>query len=335
MTGDPKSNERKMQEREDQMLSRLIECLDTPDADAAIGAIAEDPLGREYLELLGLMPYSLDSAAPAAQTRQAILTRLTAAAPPQRDILDRTLIGGPGGSPGAPSAGAIDMTLVHTPVPGTLTAALPHPASSTAPLNRPEPAAKAAPAAPNVVSFPDSTAKLKPWLYSMAAMLGLCLLGLSFMAGRLSELTQATAELNGVVGQVRQTDVPYEELLRIRDRFDMITNVAQTAYPMRSEENASATGTIFVCGAHQQWYLHLKGLEPPPPKMHYSLWFLTQEGTVHGGSLNVAEDSSAELEAPNMPEGTRGFGVTLEEDGTLTEEPQGPFVMLSKNSVSL
>lgn len=289
-------------EREDQVLAHLLEDLDSHPFDPGrrFDSAAEETLYREYLELCGLLSYALEEAVPAPSTKSRILAAAATPAP-QRDIGDLTLVGSPRRA--APASGPTRVT--------------------TATEN-------------GEATSPSSGSELKPWLYAMAAMLALCVLGLSLMVGRLSELTRTTGELQSAVQQAAQDSMTPAELVQMRDRFNMITTVARQAYPMRPpDDDRAAKGTIFVCGAHQQWYLNLHDLEPPPPEKQYSLWFLTEEGTIHGGVLEVDANASAELEAPTMPQGTHGFAVTLEEQGLTDDQPKGPYVLLGENAVSL
>ena len=54
-------------------------------------------------------------------------------------------------------------------------------------------------------------------------------------------------------------------------------------------------GIVYVCGAHQQWYLSLRGLDPPAEGGEYHLWFMTEDGS----AIHICEryaDSAATME---------------------------------------
>ncbi|MEL7058842.1 MAG: anti-sigma factor [Acidobacteriota bacterium] len=101
-----------------------------------------------------------------------------------------------------------------------------------------------------------------------------------------------------------------------RRRLKMVTTIARQAYPMQAQPArataASADGIVYVCGAHQRWYLALSAMPPADAHHEYRVWFLTDDGTVEGGTIEVDQSGTAGLDATSMPRGTRGFAVTLE-----------------------
>lgn len=230
--------------------------------------------------------------------------------------------------------------------------------------------AAASPRPPGEVASPDDTGAPTPALWggrrsadeedertpsygralplAMAAGLAFALLGLGYLSG---VMRQQAARLGNLEEQlevaVRETAVlreRNERLEAVRERFAMITTVAQRAYPLKAMPAADRrlaplpggepTGIVYVCGNHQQWYLNLQGLPPAPAGRQYNLWFLTAEGAVGGGVLRAEADRAVEAEAPSMPPGTRGFAVTLESEGP-HGEPEGPYVLLGDDAVSL
>ena len=170
----------------------------------------------------------------------------------------------------------------------------------------------------------------------MAAVLALCVLGLGFfwatVRNQQSTIARLTSELDAAAARPA-------ELTFARNQLDMITRVAQLYYPMRpsapiAQRRQPASGRVFVCGRHQQWYLNLQGLEPPPAGYEYCLWFVTGKGMVMGGAVELRA-GAAELSAPTMPEGTRGFAVTLEKKSTPHDEPRGDILLLGEEAVSM
>lgn len=172
--------------------------------------------------------------------------------------------------------------------------------------------------------------------WAMAAALALCLVGLGYLLARTEQQRTTIVQL---AAELDSADARLADLERTRRQLDMVTRVAQHVYPMHptlaeSERRPQVTGKVFVCGQHQQWYLYIQGLETPPSGYEYCLWFETAKGKVSGGTVTV-RDGVAELSAPHMPLGTKGFAVTLEKADTQPEEPQGDVLLLAEESISL
>jgi len=182
---------------------------------------------------------------------------------------------------------------------------------------------------------------------ALAATLAVCLVGVAFLAGRVSEqheligaLEQRVEVSNALAEQ--QTELMAEQLRHQQKNLEMITEVARQVYPMRgvagSTANASLSenprGVIWVCGRHQRWYLSVQGLQPAPSGSDYTLWFVTDKGRVNGGVIDVSQQHPAELEAQFMPEGTRSFEVTLE-TGAPKSVPSGSPVLVADRSIAL
>ncbi len=202
-------------------------------------------------------------------------------------------------------------------------------ASDAAPIVLFEKTAAGAPAAPR-----------SPWRFAQAAALAASLVGLGFLSATVWQQNQRIAQLNQ---QVQAAASNRDDVLRarnesaaLRDRLDMITTVARYAYPMRTVSTAGSAqkkpeGIVYVCGMHQQWYLSLRGLEPPAEGGEYHLWFMTDNGKIDGGIVEVRPGAPAEMESRSMPKGTRGFLVTLE----TPEEPEGLEILLGESAINL
>ncbi len=263
------------------------------------GGEAADPgLVREYTELLGLLPYELASEVPPAGVKEAIMAGTSATA-------------------GKDTRVATDGARRNDVVP----------------FERP-------------TRGPETAAPRPFWRYAQAAVLAASLVGLGFLSATVRQQSQQIASLSGQL----QASPEHSEILRARDemrtlrsRLDMVTTVARQAYPLRTvstgrpggvpghEPAQKPEGVVYVCGAHQQWYLSLHGLEPPRGDGEYHLWFMTKDGKVDGGALEVRPDSPAEMEAQTMPNGTHGFLVTLEKP----DEPEGLAILLGESAINL
>ncbi len=179
------------------------------------------------------------------------------------------------------------------------------------------------------------------WVYPLAALFACCLLGLGFLAGRLHEQAATLKEFERQqaqqAAQIAAMKQERAEFVRLQSRWQMITTVARQVYPLRPASPSlpgNPGGTIYVCGAHQQWLLYVRGLPPPPADRQYQFWFLTQSGAVSGGTVEVAPGATAQLEAPSMPVGTHGFALTLEPRGD-HPRPAGPRILVAEHGISL
>lgn len=215
-------------------------------------------------------------------------------------------------------------------------AARPHPVVDIH-ARRPRPAEAAAAAAPVARG-----ARRGSWTVALAAVAAVAVFGVAFLAGRSSEQAATIAQLRADIAAARGEEAALRdaqaELLEVKHNFEMITTVAQEAYPMRvvhtTDAGIAPEGIVFVCGNHQQWYLNLRGLAPPPAGREYHLWFITAAGARDGGVLDVEPDAPAERGAPTMPDGTRGFAVTLETAGH-HDRPEGETILLGDRPVAL
>ncbi len=304
------------------------------------GEAADPALVREYTEILGLLPYELPPETPASHLKEEILNRIRGGF--TADTSTRTVSEGhlleatSWARPDASSASAMppDASSASAKPPGASPATTMRPAASY-------PAANPPAANPLAVSQPPQRA----WgNLAMAAALGACLVGLGFTGGlawkQSVEIDQLHRQVvgsgtNPLAAQIAQVRNESEILRR---RLEMITVVAREAYPMRPVSHASSQGPmdgiVYVCGQHQRWYLNLQGLEPPQAGKEYRLWFMTEEGRVDGGVLDVQSDRTTEMDATSMPLGVRGFAVTLESSGPTTE-PESLTILLGEQPVRL
>ena len=299
---------------------------------------------REYTELLGLLAYRLPAEAPASHLKPQVLARLTSAPSAgvrsaglaslsQRELDEVTLFGS-----GA-SADSADITL-HRPDAEPSSAP---PDSVDITLHRPGTVTpEAAATMPAVEQLPTPVPARSSWgSYAMAAVLAVSLVGLGYLGALVRQQSQQIDRLNAqLVASATPEDVTrmQHELATARSRLNMVTTVARKVYPMhRVAHNGSKSrpeGIVYVCGRHQQWYLSLHGLEPPDEGQEYHLWFMTEQGKIDGGALEVRDDTSSEMEALSMPDGTHGFLVTLEATEP-TEGPESLTILLGERAINL
>lgn len=332
------------------------------------GAAVDEALVREYTELLGLLPHALEPAVPSLSTKVRLLAVVGGDAAAS-GTMRRREAHRPGTSDPAtdgrsveeltfqtarPSVqeqpawdgdvdasqdglSAVDVTLHH----GTVGESVDDLPATVSDLS-----ARRAEVAAEVGGSSSARSRSTPWLaWGMAAMLAFCMLGLGYLAGeaRQQQATiarlQADLQERAAAGDDLDIEGLLAELATSKRRLAMVTEVAQSAYPMRTvsttpDAKSRPEGIIYVCGQHQQWYLNVKGLEPPSPGKEYHLWFMTDGGTIDGGTLDVEPGAQAVKEASSMPSGTHGFSITLEDVGP-HEAPEGLMVLLGEQAVSL
>ncbi|MEM9558400.1 MAG: anti-sigma factor [Acidobacteriota bacterium] len=243
--------------------------------------------------------------------------------------------------PVAPSAGAREALLhaaAHTPqATAPVVPFVRSPAETT--LHR----AGEAPSVDGASSRPTATPAPRPWVsWAVAAVLLGCMLGLGYLAGTLGAArdtierqTRELATVRDTVDSMRLDMASAQRDLELtRERLDMVTLTARQAYPMNAQRVVDTTGAtraddakgiVYVCGQHQQWLLSLTGLKQPPEGEIYRLWFMTTDGPIDGGILEVDENGDAAAEDLSMPHGTRGFSVSLEPAG---EPPTVPHELI-------
>lgn len=308
---------------------------------------ATEAMVREYTEVLGLLAYDLEPQTPSLRTKVRILGAIAGQAPAAST------------APSPPSAGgdrSFDEMTIRASVnaqraPETGPQAFAPQSSPAFHAQEPAPAEmtlRHASVSTGVVSPPQALQPLpqarnnNTSLWAMAAMLAACLLGLGYFAGQVgardATIERLQAQTRALPAQDAELANLREELGTIKRRFHMVTRVARAAYPMHmmgTEGTEDEVGKLYVCGAHQRWYLNLETLAPPPDGKIYYLWFMTTDGPVSGGQVQVNDNATAEMDSLTMPAGTHGFTVTLEDAGVEPQEPAGAMVLLGEEKISL
>jgi hypothetical protein len=360
--------------REDQAILLALEQASAVEGSTTANQLGLDPVSqgmvREYTELWGLLAYELEPQKPKLSTKVRILGAVTGQGPMPTPLSFSDT------APASASDRSFDeMTLRSSVVPQepvqqqpTQREAIPRLSALPTPTSQPQQSAQQftqqstqqstqqdtpEPAEmtlrhSNVVGNPQAfqpvptrrTTNYSNW--ALAAMLGVCLLGLGYSAGQLKARDATITRLQAVAStmplQSAEMGNLRDELATLKRRFHMVTRVARAAYPMRtmgSEGTRDEVGKIYVCGAHQRWYLNLETLAQPPEGKKYHLWFMTAEGPVSGGPVRVNDNATAEMDAQTMPAGTQGFTVTLEDADIEPDVPRGVMVLLGEEKISL
>jgi hypothetical protein len=271
---------------------------------------AAETLARLYTEVLGLVPYELEPAAPRPEVKARLLAAVRGEAAPE--VEDDTLPQPPPPKPRpAPPA-------VSRPAPAAL---------------REMPAApRVAPAAPRVAMVPR---RRSVWPLALAASLivvlgGLCgwlLMRQTRMEATLAdlerELAAARQEAEQALARAQEMDGATE---RMRVNFALVTAPAVKVMPLRPVGQSQARGILFVAADNQHWYLAVHDLPPAAPGRDYQLWWVAEQGTSSGGNFDTRAGEKVELFSATMPEGTRDVKITLEPAGGV-RAPTGPDVL--------
>ncbi len=308
----------------------ILEAVDRLNGEGA-GDAAPEPLVREYTELLALLPYELEPVTPRPDVKLAILAQVGG---PQRGVDDLTLVQGARRGGGAAERAAhekekaaAEITLVKFPGRREKPAGVPAAGVPAAGVPAAGVPAAGVPAAGVPVPVGGGW-RFGRTLLPLAATLAVCLVGLGYLVGRVQDQQQRIVRLES---ELTSAQTLAEEL---GHQFQMVATTARTAYPLRATASQTAcSGTVFVCGQHQQWLLSVRDMSPAPAGREYHLWFVTEEGMIDAGSVEI-RGSRGSLEAPTMPEGTRGFALSLEEPGELGK-PEGQIMLLGDKPVTL
>jgi Anti-sigma-K factor rskA len=300
---------------EDRTILAALESLETgepPLPGESTGEVTEEAaetLARLYTEVLGLIPYELEPAAPRPEVKTRLLSAIRG---------DETLPG--------------DETQEMEPRP-----AAPAP---PAPLPRPA-TSREMPVAPRVAPRAMSARRRSVWPMALAATLILALGGLcGWLYLRQARLEETIARLETELATERREAEQavagmQAAMERMRVNFALVTAPAVKVMPLRPVDPQSpGRGIIFVAADNQHWYLAIHDLPPAPEGRKYQLWWEAAEGTVGWGAFDPAAGEKVELYSETMPAGTQDVKITLEPDRGV-RNPTGPEVLQGGDFVQL
>jgi uncharacterized coiled-coil protein SlyX len=286
---------------EDRTILAALEELETgagEPAPSGEGTEADETLARLYTEVLGLIPYELEPAAPRPEVKSRLLSAVRG---------DETLPG--------------DKTQEMEPLPA--------PPVVSAPVPRPV-ISREMPAARGVAM---SARRRSVWPMALAAALILALGGLcGWLFLRQARMEETIASLERALATQRQDAEQsvagmQSAMERMRVNFSLVTAPAVKASPLRPvDPKSQARGILFVAADNQHWYLAVHDLPPAPPGRDYQLWWVAAEGTLSGGVFDIDAGERKELYSETMPAGTRDVMITLEPDRGVAK-PTGPEVL--------
>lgn len=262
----------------------------------------EATFDRLYVEVLGLVPYSLDPIAPSASGFEQVLAQIESNRAPE-----------------APQEAQRPLATV-VPIAERIE-------ERTRERVERSPAAAAA--------VPSRSARGLRFAAALAAVLALAFLGSTLWLHRewksqderIADLEQQLLSSQEAVQKARAAGVQFEDLQK---KFQLVTATTVEITPLRPPTDApvqpGARGLLFVAADHQHWHLSLEGLAPAGTEQRYQLWFLAESGPVSAGTFTAAPGAPVSLSSEHMPAGTRGVLVTLEpQQGSPL--PNGPEIL--------
>ncbi len=305
-----------MMDREEQIISALLEADPLTLPSGRDLSDEELTLERLYTEVLGLLPLGLQPLAPRPEAKAKLMALIEAS--PAAKLRAQP-------APSAPSVA--EPTDIMAPVVSLSS-------SPAAQQRQRETAPHSSMPAPHRASR---------WPWALAAAFAVAMIGMGMMmSARLRQSETRVAQLQEELGRLAVEQGEWRkarnEMASISERFEAITAPGVEICPLRAPKgkdgvNSNASGVIYM--ADSQWWVKVNGLDPIPADRAYQLWFDTDVGPVSGGTFVVATNREPiELAAEAMPTGTQAIRVTLEAAGG-AEEPTGPTVLFGDQRMTL
>lgn len=302
---------------EDQAILEALDALAT--SEGSMERSSDEALRRLYVEVLGLLPASLDREAPDDRVWRKISKEL-----------------------GFPSAGetstAVGKTLLGASAEApTLAPVVPMASAPAAPLGpTAAPRSTTVPFAP----VPSRTAMRRHsrWPLALAATLALALAGLSlYLLRNLDEQSEqvATLYVKLAAAEREASDLRQAKgkLADIEEKYSLVTDpggsinrLAPASGPGDPTAPPDARGLLFVAPDHSHWVLALQNLPPTQAGEGYQLWFMGETAAVSGGTFTARPGEVVKLSAESMPAGTQAILITLE-PAAGSPLPSGPKVL--------
>lgn len=263
---------------------------------------ADEALRRLYVEVLGLLPASLDPVVPDDRVWQRLAADM-------------------GGQPVAERApAALSAPIAPDATPSDPPAT---PRATTIPF------ASAGPSLSRTAMRRHSR-----WPLALAATLAFALAGLSlYLLRNLDEQSDLVASLYvKLAASERQTAdarLTQGKLAEIKEKYSLVTNPGVSINRLASTGEqipSNASGILFVAADHHHWVLCLEGLPPADAGKGYQLWFMGESAAVSGGTFTAHPGEMVELSAESMPAGTKAILITLE-PAAGSPLPSGPRVL--------
>ena len=287
---------------------------------------ADEALRRLYVEVLGLLPASLDRQVPDDRVWQRLAAELDL--PPVATLT-------------IPETSATPATLAGEP---------PMAVAGSAPTLLSEPIAPVAiptdaPTAPRTTTVPFAGPSLSRtamrrhsrWPLALAATLAFALAGLSlYLLRNLNEQSEQVATLYVKLAAAEREASDLRQargkLADVEEKYSLVTNpgvsinrLAPASDP-GDQLQPDARGILFVAADHSHWVLSLSNLHPTEAGQGYQLWFMGDSAAVSGGTFTALPGEVVKLSAESMPVGTKAILITLE-PAAGSPLPSGPKVL--------
>lgn len=275
---------------EDRTILAALEALENGGEPPAPGEATEtaETLTRLYTEVMGLVPYGLEPAAPRPEAKVKLLAAIRGE---------------------------------EAPAPLPKPAPIPRPATSREMPAATAPRVAMVPRRRSV--WPMALAAML--ILALSGLSGWLFLRQQRMEETIARLeTELATERREAEQSVAGMQSAME---RMRVNFSLVTAPAVKVSPLRpADPQNPARGILFVAADNQHWYLAVHDLPPAPQGRKYQLWWDAEEGMSRGGDFNLAAGEKMELYSDSMPAGTRDVLITLEPDSG-APRPTGPVVL--------
>ncbi len=276
---------------------------------------ADEVLRRLYVEVLGLLPTSLDQEVPDDRVWQRLAADLgfPAMAAESASVPAAEAPMAPA-DPMAPAAPMPAMPLV-SPIEFP-----PVTRSTTVPF---------APAGSRTAMRHHSR-----WPLALAATLAFALAGLSlYLLRNLDEQSDQVAalyvKLAAAERQTADAQQAKKKLEEMEGKYSLVTDPGVSINrlaPAAEQIQSDARGILFVAADHSHWVLSLSNLHPTETGQGYQLWFMGETAAVSGGTFTARPGEVVKLSAESMPAGTKAVLITLE-PAAGSPLPSGPKVL--------
>ena len=236
-----------------------------------------DSLEREYLELLGLVPYALEPEAPSASVKKGLLERVAqSGSQSDRQGVARVVpFAEPSREPARPASSRVAWALA-----AALAAVSLGLASWAGVLQ-----GRLVEQEKNVAEVVD--APLPDSLPSDAQP-------------EPSVRFLAVSDLQDTIARVA---MPGVEVCPMRPLGD-------------SPAQPSAKGLFYLSSERSEWMLAAQNLEPSVLGSRYHVWFRTEGGVINGGAFEVHQSGAILIRADQIPAGSQAVLITLETEET-------------------
>ena len=268
------------------------EALEASDLSGLSPSPEGDPqMAREFLEVSGLLGLQVEESAPRAELRSLILNRI-------RDEK---------GAGRLAAESAIPENVVAMPTR-------------------------------EIMAPPPAGPQWSAWAAAAGLIMALGFATWSgFLFARLQTQGEMVADLTGEVQNLQQIIHLSEGTLAGNEqglvhRVDLATSLNAEICALKpagdSPSQPQARGLLWADRDSRSWVFSASQLERCPLGREYRIWFIGEDGSTSGGAFRVKDpDQRIEIQADELPPGTRAIKVTLEFPGKVGDQPGGELIL--------